>query len=197
MIENFKQKWHSSAMETETIKNGASLKSQMSRNKIKLFTILAFVISGFVLTGCENEKNNEVVPDNIMASFAKAAYDDNLYRDYKLPVLMPCSDSKWNLVFSRQVENWNPLVSDFWYQIYESDSSFVIAFRGTPPISINPDVRDNWGKTFELILGFNHPQDANVKNEVEKGMIANYLDTAKVKEKKYSLPVIRLEGIWQ
>ena len=202
MNQGITQKWHDSAMETrDHSKNGASLKSLMSKGKFKLFTILAFVAGVFVFTGCESNHNvpdnlvkiDDMIPTNVMASFAKATYNDDLYRKYELSVLL-CSGDDWKLVHSRQVGKWNPLVTDFWYQIYESDKSIVIAFRGTPPLSINPAVYDNWVETLGLILGFDHIQDAYVKGEVKNGKIKDYLDTAKVHKKKVFLTGHSLGG---
>jgi len=174
-----------SAMEAENhVKHGASSKSQMSKGNFKLFAIFAFVANIFVFTGCDKrddlgEKINDLVPTDVMASFAKASYNDNLYRLQSFPIKVPCSNSEWELSYSHQAKNWDPKASDFWYQIYESDKAIVIAFRGTPIPFKEGTTLDHWWETLVLTLGNNHPQDKLVRDEVEKGEISEYLKKGK------------------
>ena len=201
MYQNFKQKWHKSAMEArDHSKNGANLKGHMSKVNLKMLAFLAFIGCALVFAGCEKtEENNNLarinddVPTKLMASFAKATYNNDLYRDYEFPI-QTCSNSEWKLAFSRQVGNWNPYISDFWYQIYENDNAIVIAFRGTPPLSWNPAVFDNWKETFGLITGNNHPQDDYVRTSVKTGAIKTYLEKAKTERKKIFLTGHSLGG---
>ena len=146
---------------------------------VLIFVLVAFVASAFVFAGCNKqvEEDPPIVVDKhnlVMASFSKATYESNLYHPYELPILMPCFDSKWTLIKSYQSELEAPEAkTELWYQIYESDTKIIIAFRGTPEPFKEGTTWDHWKETVGLVLTGNHPQDELVREEVERGAISD------------------------
>jgi hypothetical protein len=158
--------------------------------KYKRLIILCIVgLICFELSACgeNDEETNCDVSTELLALFAKAAYNDDLYGDdhvYEgdqiytpesgplqildpISLSIPCSNCDWKLVHSRQSGEWNLWETDFWYQIYESRNAFVIAFRGTPGLNIvNPAVYGNWMETIKMIFNGKHPQDNLLEEEV-------------------------------
>lgn len=112
----------------------------------------------------------------LLASFSKATYDVNLYGATDKYVSIGGNRSQWRLVYAKKEGEWSSH-TDFWYQIYVNGNNAVIAFRGTPAISIKPAVWGNWIETLSLIFYGDHPQDKRVREEVAKGGIHNYLGT--------------------
>jgi len=113
----------------------------------------------------------------LLASFAKASYDDegeDLYFKFGFPVVVgTCPE--WKLVYTENrpsITNFGKTITDFWYQIYENETenSIVVAFRGTPEPSL--ETLSNWEETIQLIFNSTHPQDemvtVAVKNRIQE-----------------------------
>ena len=140
---------------------------------------------------------SDLVPTNIMASFANATYDEGLYLPYHgYDVKLSCSNVTWTMVHHFQwTDNYpwyRPDTPELWFQVYESEEAFVIAFRGTPPLSFS--TFHNWVGTIGLIAGLGHPQDPLLKNEIESGGLSTYLNVAKARGKKIFLTGHSLGG---
>jgi hypothetical protein len=119
-----------------------------------------------------------------LASFAKGTYDKNLYNGR-----ISYRTDGWKIAHTHKGGNWT-LATDFWYQIYEKGDNVIIAFRGTPAPLKDTNGKfiftttGNWKETLELIGLFGnkvgtHPQDNNVRKEVDNGKIFGYLEAGK------------------
>ena len=84
MYQNFTQKWHRSAMEVETIKNGTSPKSQTSRNNliICIFTAL-FAVVFFACNTKEEPENTLQKQLQEKRTEIHIFYNDSVANSYK------------------------------------------------------------------------------------------------------------------